>query len=198
MRLPIAALAILSIASAGMVHAATPMACRVDVRSAQGGRVWMTKSDPSPKLPFDMPQQVFWQPLSSTEAIEMVVGGRGGKALDALTGGHVTFTPQVAADASQYTVRVRSDLGETWSYGPGDVEAGADKSEAYLDWNDLRGAAILTALSYGRRLTVEIVVGDNIEQSETFDPSNTGERDKLVAYASHLVETNDPRVCRPI
>jgi len=198
MRLSIGLYATLFIASAGVAHAATPLACEVDARSTNGGRVWISRIDHSPKMPLDMPRQVVWQPPSSSDAIKMGVGSYGGKVLGELTGGHVMFTPGVMADAGNYTIRVRSKAGDLWTYSSADLEVGPEKASVGFDGNEPRGRAILAALSHGTPITLEILQAGKIEQSDTFDPSNINERDKLVAYASHLVEINDPRVCKAI
>jgi len=198
MRLLIVAFAALSILSPCVVRAAEPLTCQVDARSDGGGRVQVSTFDHSAKLPFDMPPQLSWQPPSTTDTVEMVVGWYGGKALGDLTGGHVMFTPRVMADAGQYWVRVTSDDGEVWDYGPGDLEVGAEKAELNIDRNDPRGRAILAAIGHGTRMKIDILLPGKIEQTDIVDPSNTSERNKLVAYARHLAETNDPRVCKPI
>ncbi len=198
MRLWIAAVAVVSIMAPCVGHAGVPMTCRVEAQSDAGGRVTLSTFDPSPKLPFQMPPSLGWRPPSTADAIEMAVGGHGGQSLGDLTGGHVMFTPKVIAGAAHYTARVTAGTGKAWTYGPGDLEFGREKADFGINADDPRGSGVLAAIGHGTRLKVDILFDGKIEQSDTFDPSNVTERDKLVAYARHLVETRDPRVCKPI
>ncbi len=194
----IAAMAALSMLVPSVSDAGVLMTCQVEAQSEAGGRVTLSTFDPSPKLPFQMPPSLGWRPPSTADAIDMTVGGHGGQSLGDLTGGHVMFTPKVIADAAHYTARVTANAGEVWTFGPGDLQFGDEKAEFVINADDPRGSGVLAAIGHGTRLEVDILFDGKIEQSDTFDPSNTVERDKLVAYARHLVETRDPRVCKPI
>lgn len=198
MRLSIVAFAVLSIASASVVRAETPLTCLVDARSVHGGEVKLSTFDHSPKLPFNMPSRIFWQPPSSGDGIELLVGWQGDKAVGGLTGGHVMFTPRAMANAGRYAARVMASPGEIWTYGPSDLQFVVDHAIFVFDGGNARGRAILTAIDHGTPVTVDILLDGKVEQSNSFDPSNIKERDKLRAYADHLVEIKDPRVCKPI
>ncbi len=160
----------------------------------------MTTFDHSAKMPFDMPPQMGWQPPSSANRLELAFGFavNGEKGLGDATGGHLTFTPQARTNPNRYSARVTADTGEIWTYGQSDFEFGSEQAGIIIDRVDPRGKAMMAAISHGMRLKVDILVDGKIDQSDTFDPSNTIERDKLISYARHLVETRDPRVCKAI
>lgn len=205
-------LAIVADAQAGRIT------CEIDVSSDSGGRLEVVTWDYGPDTLKVMranpavhmmpsPATISWHPPSSSASVdlEFFYGGSDLSKLEAPTFATASFAPLDGVKPEHYAVTVISDdarprhfTGAQTDFMTDDMRMTlADASPAgFTNARSEENKISVLALSQSSHTKVAITGGDHDALSSEFDTSATKGRDQLLAYARHLVETQDPRVCR--
>lgn len=177
---------------------ATPMACKVELSSRSGGRIVLIKTDPVQNLPVNMPLQFAWHPPASNTTVDLVVGYNGNtiRNLGAPSGARAQFTPLSGKLRKDYVVRVTNGDGKSWRFDRNDIDLGEDQADVIFKKRDERGNAVLSAISDGKPLAIEITAGPKVIGKSVFNASATRDRNELVTRAVQMIEMSDPSVCK--
>ena len=195
-----------------------PLSCDIEAKSREGGRIQVATWDYGPdSLAFKKdhpaikmmppPATISWHPPSSNDSVDLVFfyGDGDLQKLGAMTDAAIIFAPFEVAEPEQYTTTVTSDGAQTWHFAKATSEIMTGQMEvtladaapnAFTNARSDEDKVSALALSQTKHLTITVANGRSSEMTTRFDTSAIAGRDQLIAYARHLVETRDARVCR--
>lgn len=196
---------------------AEPLECHVNV-SSLGAAVDVTRTDPSPTLPFQVPLlQILWHPPTedtspsdsanamtsfstwpNSAAMDLIIVYRGAtlKALGVSTGGRLQFSPGIGTKAAEFQAVVTDGDNQVWHFDV-DPDFGAQQGDFIFSTDDPAGKAVIDAINDGKIINIEILKDGKAAASETFYTSAIAGRDRLLALARPIIEASNPRYCRP-
>jgi hypothetical protein len=193
--------------------------CQIDVNSQKGGRLEVITWDYGPaslKLMHDNPTvrmmpppvTILWHPPSTGTSMDLVFSYDGSDLakLDAATEATTSFAPIDGVKPEKYASTVTSDGARTWQFAGAQTDEVTNQMwvtladdvspEAFTNARSAPDRVSVLALGGNKHLTITVNGGHQSDLSASFDTSATESRDQLLAYARHLVETQDARVCR--
>jgi hypothetical protein len=193
---------------AGQAHAGR-ISCQIDASSQEGGRLVVTTWDYGPdSLKFlrdhpavrmiPPPAGIAWYPPASGASVAVVFDYDGSdlSQLGAPSEVYAEFMSPDNVKPGQYSASVSNGGAQSWQFDQGYTDFITDQVKIPFQNDGSGGKAVATEMSQNEHIKVDILTGGKAGMSENFNLSVTEGRDQLLAYARHLVETDDPRVCR--